>query len=261
MKKFQNITNKIAPVVSLGILFLIWLFVGEEKLVPAYMLPSPIDVAKVFVTDFSILLRHLLITVQEAAYGLLLGIALAFITATVMDRFAFVKKALYPMLVITQTIPTIALAPLLVLWMGYDMAPKIALVTITTFFPIAINLLDGFSGADEDAICLMKAMGATRRQIFFHLKLPSSIGNFFAGLRVSASYALVGALIAEWLGGTAGIGVYMTRVKKAYAFDKMFAVILLIIVLSLVLVFVVQLLQKAAMPWTHADKKQKKLGE
>ena len=172
-----------------------------------------------------------------------------------MDRFAFLYKAIYPILVITQTIPTIAVAPLLVLWMGFGMAPKITLVVITTFFPIAVGLLGGLEGADGDAINLMRAMGANRYQIFKYVKLPNAMPSFFSGLQVSASYALVGAVISEWLGGFEGLGVYMTRVKKAYAFDKMFAVIVFISVISLLLMGLVNLLERAATPWKHAKNK------
>ena len=131
-------------------------------------------------------------------------------------------------MIITQTIPTIAIAPILVLWMGFGMAPKITLVVITTFFPITIGLLDGYKSVDPDAIRLMKAMGASRAQIFRHVKFPGALPQFFSGLKISASYAVVGAVVSEWLGGFNGLGVYMTRVKKAYSFDKMFAVIIFI---------------------------------
>lgn len=219
------------------------------ELVPAYMLPSPVDVVMAFVDNFNIMIKQASVTLQETFYGLGIGIALAFIIASLMDRFAILKKALYPVLVVTQTIPTIAIAPLLVLWMGFGMAPKITLVVITTFFPIAIGLLNGFESVDEDAIHLMRAMGAKKYQIFKLVKLPNATGSFFSGLRVSAAYAVVGAVVSEWLGGFEGLGVYMTRVKKAYAFDKMFAVIVFISVISLALMGLVTLLEKAAMPW------------
>ncbi len=221
------------------------------------MLPSPADVVKAFVDNFSIMMKQASVTLQEACYGLLIGIALAFIVATLMDRFNFLYKALYPILVITQTIPTIAIAPLLVLWMGFGMAPKITLVVITTFFPIAIGLLGGFEGVDKDAVNLMRAMGANRLQIFRYVKLPNAIPSFFSGLKVSASYAVVGAVISEWLGGFEGLGVYMTRVKKAYAFDKMFAVIVFISVISLLLMGFVNLLERFATPWKHKNQKEK----
>jgi ABC-type nitrate/sulfonate/bicarbonate transport system permease component len=152
-------------------------------------------------------------------------------------------------MILSQTIPTVAIAPLLVLWFGYEMAPKVILIVITTFFPIAVGLLNGFKSADRDSINLLRAMGAGRWQIFKIVKLPGALSQFFAGLRISASYAVVGAVISEWLGGFSGLGVYMTRVKKAFAFDMMFAVILLISLISLLLMKGVDLLQKKCMPW------------
>lgn len=256
-KKLQNITNKTAPLIAVAVIILIWFFCSDREIIPAYMLPSPADVVKAFVDNFSIMMKQASVTLQEACYGLLIGIALAFIVATLMDRFNFLYKALYPILVITQTIPTIAIAPLLVLWMGFGMAPKITLVVITTFFPIAIGLLGGFEGVDKDAVNLMRAMGANRLQIFRYVKLPNAIPSFFSGLKVSASYAVVGAVISEWLGGFEGLGVYMTRVKKAYAFDKMFAVIVFISVISLLLMGLVNLLERLTTPWKHKNQKEK----
>ena len=109
--------------------------------------------------------------------------------------------------------------------------------------------MNGFKSVDQDSVHLLQAMGAGRLQIFKHIKLPSAISQFFAGLRISASYAIVGAVISEWLGGFSGLGVYMTRVKKAFSFDKMFAVIFLISSISLLLMKGVDLLQKKCMPW------------
>lgn len=254
MRRLQSITGKAAPIIAFAAVLILWFALSEGQIILAYMLPSPGAVIRAFVQDFGLLMEHAAVTLQEAFYGLALGVLLAFALSALMDRFAFLYKALYPLLIVTQTIPTIAIAPLLVLWMGFGMAPKITLVVITTFFPIAVGLLDGFKSADSDAIDLFRAMGASRGQIFRHIKFPSALGHFFAGLRVSASYAVVGAVISEWLGGFEGLGVYMTRVKKAYAFDKMFAVILFISIISLLLMLAVSLIQKAAMPWAKKEK-------
>lgn len=252
-KKLQSITNKAAPAIAIGVILLIWYVCCDNEVVPAYMLPSPVDVFNAFVDNFSVMMRQAVVTLQEACYGLLIGIVLAFIVSTLMDRFSFLYKAFYPILIITQTIPTIAIAPLLVLWMGFGMAPKITLVVITTFFPISIGLLNGYSSVDSDAVNLMRAMGANRFQIFRYVKLPNATAAFFSGLKISASYAVVGAVISEWLGGFEGLGVYMTRVKKAYAFDKMFAVIVFISVISLLLMAFVTLLEKLSMPWERKN--------
>ncbi len=244
-----SITSKLPAAAALLLLIFFWWLLCASGAVPSYMLPSPVDVARAFVNDFSNLMYHAGTTLQEAAYGLVIGVVLAFAIATVMDRFLILDQAFSPLLVISQTIPTIAIAPLLVLWMGFGMAPKITLVVITTFFPIAVGLLEGYRSVDPDAVDLLRAMGANRRQIFRHVKFPASLPYFFSGLKISASYAIVGAVIAEWLGGFEGLGVYMTRVKKAYAFDRMFAVIILIVVISLLLMGLVDLIRRAAMPY------------
>lgn len=258
MKKLQSITSKLPAVIAILTLLLVWYLVCAFELVPDFMLPSPGDVLMALKTDFPLLLSHARVTMLEAAYGLLAGIAIAFVFATLMDRFPVLYKAFYPLIIVTQTIPTIAIAPLLVLWLGFEMAPKVTLVAITTFFPITIGLLDGYGSTDKEAASLLRSMGANRWQIFVHLKFPSALSHFFSGLRVSASYAVVGAVISEWLGGFEGLGVYMTRVKKAYAFDKMFAVIVFITAVSLLLMLIVTILRRVSMPWEAYEKLERK---
>ena len=258
MKRYQSITSKLPAAIAIGALLIVWHFACALELVPSFMLPSPGDVLYALISEFPLLMMHAKVTLLEAAYGLGAGILVAFVFATLMDRFAFLYRAFYPIIVVTQTIPTIAIAPLLVLWMGFEMAPKVTLVALTTFFPITIGLLDGYASADKDSADLLRSMGAGRWQIFWHLKLPSAMSHFFSGLRVSASYAVVGAVISEWLGGFEGLGVYMTRVKKAYAFDKMFAVIVFITVVSLLLMLAVTVLRKVSMPWEAYEKMERK---
>ncbi len=229
----------------------LWQLLCISGWVPSYMLPSPLQVGKAFISEAPLLAKHTLITLQEAFLGLGLGVAIGFLFAVFMDSFEFLYRGFYPILVVSQTIPTVAIAPLLVLWFGYEMLPKILLIILTTFFPITVGLLEGFRSADKDTIGLLRSMGANRLQIFFHIKCPSSLPQFFSGLRIAAAYSVVGAVISEWLGGFGGLGVYMTRVKKAFAFDKMFAVIFLISILSLLLMGLVSFLEKKTMPYRH----------
>lgn len=249
MKKFQNITDKIASSIIIAVLLMIWQILSMVNIIPKFMLPSPFEVVKAFVSDFPLLMKHTEVTLVEAFLGLGLGIILGFVVAVIMDRFEYAYKMIYPVLVITQTIPTVAIAPLLVLWMGYGILPKIMLILLTSFFPITIGLLDGFHSVDRDMLNLLKTMGASSFQNFIHLKLPSSLGYFFAGLRISVSYSIIGAVVAEWLGGYDGLGVYMTRVRKSYSFDKMFAVIFLISGISLLLMYFVKKIQRWCMTW------------
>lgn len=227
----------------------LWQTASGTGLISKFMLPSPIDVVKSFVSDFPVLMSNAKVTLIEAFVGLAMGVLIGFLMAVLMDRFEKVYQAFYPLIVLTQTVPTVAIAPLLVLWFGYEMLPKVILIVIVTFFPITVSLLDGFRAADRDTINLMRSMGASKMQTFWFVKFPGSLSQFFASLRISASYAVVGAVISEWLGGFNGLGVYMIRVKKGFSFDKMFAVIFLISAISLVLMKLVNLLQKKCMPW------------
>lgn len=239
----------------MALLLAVWQGACSLGVVPGYMLPSPVEVAQAFVSERALLWENALITLQEAFIGLFLGVSLGFVFAVLMDAFDVLYRAFYPILVLTQTVPTVAIAPLLVLWFGYEMTPKIILIVISTFFPVTVGLLDGFRAADKDAIGLLRSMGAGRWQIFRYIKAPSALPQFFSGLRIAAAYSVVGAVISEWLGGFGGLGVYMTRVKKAFAFDKMFAVIFLISAISLLLMALVDLAEKKCMPYRQLDKR------
>jgi ABC-type nitrate/sulfonate/bicarbonate transport system permease component len=247
--------RNLPSITAVAALLLLWQMVCSLGWVPGYMLPSPVQVVQAFLSELPLLFENSLITLQEAFLGLLLGVTVGFLAAVLMDAFEVLYKAFYPLLILTQTIPSVAIAPLLVLWFGYGMTPKIVLIVISTFFPVTVGLLDGFRSADRDAIGLLRSMGANRLQIFRHIKFPSALPQLFSGLRIAAAYSVVGAVISEWLGGFGGLGVYMTRVKKAFAFDKMFAVIFLISAISLALMALVELAQKKCMPYRYLDQK------
>ena len=253
-RKLPNITSKLLPVTAVFLLLMIWQTASSAGVIPGFLLPSPLEVAAAFAEDFPLLMDNARVTLLEAFIGLAAGILIGFVTAVLMDCFEWLYRAVYPLIVLTQTVPTVAIAPLLVLWFGYEMLPKVILIVIVTFFPITVSLLDGFRASDKDTISLLRSMGASKSQIFRYVKFPGALGAFFASLRISVSYAVVGAVISEWLGGFSGLGVYMTRVKKAFSFDKMFAVIFLISAISLILMWGVNVLQKVSMPWEEEDR-------
>ncbi len=227
------------------VLVVIWQIVCATGLVPEFMLPPPLKVAKTFIKILPVMLKNARISLTEAGLGLLISIFLSLIMGLIMDRFSIIHRMVFPLLVLTQTVPVVAIAPLIVLWFGYDMAPKVILIVIVCFFPITVSFLEGLRSVDSDSINLMRSMKATTAQIYRHVKLPMSLPSLFGGLKISVSYSVVGAVIAEWLGGDQGLGVYMTQVRKSYAFDKMFAVIVFISLLSLILIQLVGLLEHA----------------
>ena len=242
-------TRNFLPLIPIVAVILTWQLLNMSKIIPPYMLPSPLRVIKVFVDDFFLLSKHLATTFSEAMAGLFIAIIVSFILAIVMDANRYIKQSITPILLLTQTMPVIAIAPLLILWMGYGLAPKITLVFLTCFFPITIGLLGAFASADNDALRLLQSMGAKKWQLYRYIKIPQALPAFFSGLKIAVSYSIIGAVIAEWLGGNAGLGVYMIRVRRTYSFDKMFAVIILVSALSLLLIKVVSIIEKRAMPW------------
>lgn len=250
MKRFAK--SYLPAIVAVLAVLVLWQVLATSGAVPSYMLPSPAKVLAVFPTEGQLLWSHSLVTLEEAALGLAAGVALGFAFAVLMDAFDVLRRAIYPLLVLSQTVPVVAIAPLLVLWLGYDITPKVVLVALVTFFPIAVGLLQGFQSVDPDEVSLMRAMGASRWQVFRFVKIPGALPEFFSGLRIAVAYAVVGAVISEWLGGFNGLGVYMTRVQKAFAFDRMFAVIFVISAISLLLMLLVGLVERKSMPWRSA---------
>lgn len=236
--------KKVRAYSSVIVILIIWEIFSYYGLVSKFLLPSPVEVCYAFIKDFKLILHHAKYTMAISFIGITISISLSLFLSIIMDRFEIIYDIIYPILVLTQTIPTIAIAPLLIIWLGFYMKPKIVLVVISTFFPITISLINAYRAVDKDNINLLKAMGASRYQIYRYLKFPSSLSYFFSGIKVSMSYALISAVISEWLGGYYGLGVYMTRVKKSYELDKMFAIIFFISFLSLLLMFIIENVEK-----------------
>lgn len=258
MKRLRSIGNKIAPIVFILILLIIWEIIVNVGGIEKYILPAPTDVIEVLIKDFKTMIPHILATLYEGMVGFLIAIALSIILAVIMDMVPLIKRALYPVLVISQTIPTVALAPLFIIWFGFGALPKIIVVVIVCFFPIVISIVDGLEGVDKDLINHFKLMGASKLNVFLHLKLPYGMINFFSGMRIAATYSIMGAVIGEWLGGDKGLGVYMTRARSAYALDKMFASIVIIVVISIGIFLLVSLMEKLFTPWNNKKLSMKK---
>jgi len=249
MKKLIN-TDKFPVIFTVSSLIVFCEIVVRMKIIDAYTLPAPTSVVYVLFTDYQNLLKHLLVTLQEASLGFVLAILIAFLLSMVMDFFPIVKKALYPLLIVSQTIPIIVLAPLFGMWFGFGITPKIVIVILVCFFPIVINLTDGLDSVDEELIHLAHSMGAGPLKTFRFIKFPYAMQSMFSGIRIAATYAIMGAVIGEWLGGSKGIGVYMLRVRHSFQLDKMFAAILLIVLLSVSLFKMIDKLQEVLMPWS-----------
>lgn len=253
-KKLRSITYKfVIPAAFIGLFFVVWELICLSGTVAALILPTPGDTFRAFFAQGDMIMHHTGITLLEAVAGLAAGVAVGFVLAVLMDACKVFDFGFKPLLVITQTVPTIVIAPLISLWLGYDIQPKILLVALTTFFPIAIGLSDGYRSTDPDMIDLMRSMGAGKLKIFWFLKLPSALPNFFSALKISTTYAIVGAVVSEWVGALGGLGYYILRLQRMYAYDAMFATILWVIALSLVLLFALEVVKRCVIRW---DKKE-----
>ena len=193
---------------------------------------------------------NLVPTLVEALVGCALSVTLAIGVAVALDRWAPVRRAVEPLLVTSQTIPIVAIAPLFVIWFGFGLLPKVLIVVLVTFFPVAIALLDGFGRVDPEAMTLMRSMGATARQTFRKLRWPSALPSLFTGLRISAVYAVIGAIFGEYVGATNGLGIWMRLSQNSFRTDLVFGAILLTAIVSVALYLGVGVVERAVVPWS-----------
>lgn len=248
-KKLKTIVHKQMSWLGIAVILITWQVAGWMKLLPKYIMPTPFAILGAFIRDRELLWQHSWFTLRTALIGLMLGVLIACLLSIVMDRFSWFNEMLYPVLVIIQTIPTIAMAPILILWLGYGILPKVVLIILTTTFPIIISILDGFRQCDQDMLRLFRLMRASPWQILWHLKIPNSLPYFYAGLRVSVSYAFITTVVSEWLGGFEGLGVYMIQSRKLFQYDTMFAIIVLTSLISLLGMKLVDISERWVIKW------------
>lgn len=219
-----------------------------------WILPSPFLILQSLVSSKELLVQHATQTVIEAMIGLFSAVIFGSSLAVIMEMSQTLKKVLYPFIMVSQTIPLIALAPLLIIWFGYGLLPKVVLITIACFFPIVINMTDGFAMIDPAWLRLLATMGASNMQIMQLVKLPAALPSFFSGLRIAGTYCVLGAVISEWLGAQSGLGIFLTRSAKSYMTERVFAIIIVISFLSLLVVALIELSARITIPWHYRKK-------
>ena len=245
----KQYTPRLAPVLLIIILMLIWQGAVELFHIPLYVLPSPARVIKALAEELPVLALHGGVTVAEALAGMAVSLMLAVSLGIVMDCFPLVRQGLYPVLVVTQTVPMIVMAPVLIIYMGFGIAPKILTVVLMCFFPVAVSFCDGLSQVDEDYVNLVRSCGAGRLKAYGLVKIPAAVPALLSGLKVSATYSISGAVVGEWIGAQKGLGYYLLRVKNSYMLDRVFACVAVIILLSLGMNGLIRLYQYQAFPY------------
>ena len=218
--------------------------------VPAFLLPGPSAIAGAFWESRDLLLRHAGPTAGEAILGFLVAVVAGALSGLLINRSALAERSLYPWLVVSQTLPTVAIAPILVTWLGYGQLPKVLVVTLFCFFPITVATVDGLRATDPDLVRLMRSFGATRWRIFFMAEAPGALPFLFGGVRLAVTYCVIGAVVGEWVGSSEGLGFLMIQDKAQFEIPRLFAEISLLSVMGVSLFLLVALLQRLVAPWT-----------
>jgi ABC-type nitrate/sulfonate/bicarbonate transport system permease component len=219
-----------------------------------YILPAPSQVWQAFLETKHTLPEHITTTLTEALLGLAIAATAGVVIAMTLTMVPFIRRMLYPLLVISQTIPMVVLAPLLVVWFGFGMTPKVVVVALFGFFPICVATADGLLGADREMVGLVRSMGGKTMAVMRYVLIPSALPAFFAGLKIAATYAVLGAIIGEWVGASSGLGIYITRAQTAFRIDRVFVAVVVVAAVSIALFAAVHLAARLATPWMYVNK-------
>lgn len=219
------------------------------------VLPPPTRVLSVTWENRGALWHNTLPTLRATVLGFALSLAVGFALAVLVDASAVLRRALMPVLVASQTLPIIAIAPLMVIWFGFDLTPKVLLVALVTFFPITVSFAEGFASSEPGAEALLRSMGAGRVRVFRSVRFPGSLPFFFAGLRIAITYAVVAAIFAEYAGASAGLGIYMQNAKNSFRTDLVLAAVLVTTLLTLSLFALTYALERIAIPWYRLSRR------
>jgi len=250
----RSVSLSAPAVVAICLMLAGWEAYARLSGIAPAVLPAPSRVLEQAFVYRQALLGNTVPTVEATLLGFACSLAAAFLLSVPIDFLPLVRRALFPVFVISQTLPLVAIAPLVVLWFGFGIVPKIVLVALVTFFPMLVALVQGYDATEEDLEILLHAMGASRRRIFLLARLPSALPYFFAGLRISITYAVVGAIFAEYAGAENGLGIYMLNAKNNFRPDLVLAAVFVSAALTLALFAVATLVQRTAMPWQRLGK-------
>ncbi len=235
--------------VSTAVILGLWQLIVVVFNLPSFILPAPINVLNRLISRYDVLLTHTWVTAQEILLGLWIGLSMGLLFALQMLLFEPLKRWLLPMLIASQAIPVFAIAPILMLWLGYGIASKVVMAAIIIFFPVTTCCYDGLRNTPSGYLDLAKTMGASKWQLLRHIQLPAALPTMASGIRVAVVIAPIGAVVGEWVGSSEGLGYLMLQANARMLIDEMFAALLILAVLSVALYFITDKLLKKAIPW------------
>jgi putative hydroxymethylpyrimidine transport system permease protein len=241
------------PALVVVLTIAVWEAVVRIFDVPTYIWSSPSLIAETIVEEYSELLTHSAVTLTETLVGFAFAVFFGLAFGLLLHFSTMAKRALYPLLIASQSIPTVVLAPVFVLILGFGLWPKVAVVALFCFFPIVVGTIDGLTGVDREYIRLMLTLDATRFGIFRRVEFPAALPQIFTGTRVAATYAAIGAVFGEWAGSQSGLGWQMLQAKGRLDTALVFADIVFITVMALALFGVVSLIERLTIPWARRE--------
>ena len=224
-------------------------FLADTLGLDPLLVPSPSEIASSLVDDRAILFDNALVTLGEVLAGFGLALVLGAGAAVLLHLYEPIRQAAYPLVVASQTIPVIVIAPILVVWFGYGIGPKLAVIALICFFPITVNTLDGLRSVPRDLIDMMRSLDADRARILSDVELPSALPYLFSGAKIAVAVAVIGAVFGEWVGASSGLGYLMLQDNAQLETARLFASVFLLSVIALTLFGVVALLERAAIRW------------
>jgi ABC-type nitrate/sulfonate/bicarbonate transport system permease component len=233
----------------------VWQWCVTAFAIRPQVLPSPLRVLQQGWAFREQIWANTVPTVQVTAVGFAVSLALGWVLAIAVDFSPWLRRALTPLLVASQTLPIIAIAPLLIIWFGFGLLPKVLVIALVTFFPVAVGLIEGFAATERPATNLLRSMGASRWQQFRYVRLPGALPSFFTALRIGITYAVTGAIFAEYVGATAGLGIFMNLQKNSFRTDLVLAAVLVTALLSVALFGLTHLVQRLVIPWYGKDRR------
>jgi len=249
------------PALIVLVLLGVWESYVRLWAVPKWLLPAPSLIAMTLIVSWELLLDHTLVTLLEVVVGFAVALLCGVPLACGMALSRTLERALYPFVIASQMVPIIVIAPLLLIWVGYGLTPKVIVVALTAFFPIVVNMADGLKSVDPDMVNLLRTMGASRWQIFVKVQVPTSLPFLFSGLRVAMAVSVIGAVIGEWMGSSQGLGYLMIRSKPQFLTERVFAAIVILSVMGMALFVLVGVVEKFAIPWWHNEQRQRSLSQ
>jgi putative hydroxymethylpyrimidine transport system permease protein len=243
--------------ITIAGLVLVWGLFTKLLALPKFMLPSPLIVGEALIKYTDIIAENALTTVIEIVLGLVLGILFGIISALLISAYRPVKQWVFPLLIASQAIPVFAIAPLLVLWFGYGMAPKIVMSLLIIYFPVTVGFLDGLNRTDPawlNLAGLLQQSGTTGRfrklvNLYIYIKIPFALPSLASGIRVAAAVAPIGAVVGEWVGASSGLGYLMLHANARVQTDLMFAALLVLTAMALLLYYLIDAVLLRALPW------------